>query len=231
MKLKALLLATALALASAPAIAADPNGGLAVTTGSGTTLCAFTGTGSFTQVYTCTIPVYQNSSGVGVAVSTTNPMPETLADGGDITLGSKADAATCVTTNTIMACLRQVDADVKSPPSLGSASGGLSTTRLSALSNTAIAIDASPGQLYLIHCGNTNATEAYVQIWDVAAGSVTVGTTAPKLSIPIQATGTGGFALSIVGIQFGTAISAAATTTATGGSAPSTALDCNSAWK
>lgn len=33
-------------------------------------------------------------------------------DGWDVTLGSKADAATCATTNTAMACLRQLHADL-----------------------------------------------------------------------------------------------------------------------
>lgn len=36
-----------------------------------------------------------------------------IADGGDTTLGAKADAATCATANTLIACLRQLDADIK----------------------------------------------------------------------------------------------------------------------
>lgn len=115
---------------------------------------------------------------------------------------------------------------INSPPPLGTA-GGITPLKLNALTNGAIAIKASAGQLLMLQCGNTNASEAYVQVYNVAFGSVSVGTTAPTLSIPIAATSTGGFALSLVGLQFGTAISAAATTTATGGTGPSTALDCN----
>ena len=33
-------------------------------------------------------------------------------DGAEVTIGAKADAATCVTTNTLMACLRQIHADL-----------------------------------------------------------------------------------------------------------------------
>jgi hypothetical protein len=38
----------------------------------------------------------------------------TVADGGDTTFGSKADAATCATTNTFMACARQLHTDLQS---------------------------------------------------------------------------------------------------------------------
>ncbi len=79
----------------------------------------------------------------------------------------------------------------------------------------------------MLQCYNPNAAQAYVQIFNVASGSVTLGTTVPLLSVPIAATQTGGFALGTVGAQFGTAISMAATTTATGLTANSTALDCN----
>lgn len=102
--------------------------------------------------------------------------------------------------------------------------------KLNGLTNSAVAIKASAGGLYMLQCGNTNASEAYVQIYNIASGSVTVGTSTPTLSIPIAATATGGFAMALPA-TFGTAMSAAATTTATGGSAPGTALDCNVAYE
>lgn len=46
-------------------------------------------------------------------VSGGTPLPASIADSADVTLGAKADAATCVTTNTAMACFRQIDADIK----------------------------------------------------------------------------------------------------------------------
>lgn len=147
------------------------------------------------------------------------------SDGWDVTQGSKADAATCATTNTALACLRQIDADIKSSIPLGTA-GGWTPLKLAALTNTAVAIKASAGWLGKLYCYNPNATVAYVQVYNVASGSVTVGTTA---SIPygIPATNASGFVMDAVGDQYGTAMAIAATTTATGGTAPGTALDCN----
>lgn len=99
-----------------------------------------------------------------------------------------------------------------------------------ALSTTVKAIKGSAGELGMAQCYNPNSSQIYVQVFNVASGSVTLGTTVPLLSIPIAATATGGFALSNPGINFSTAMSAAITTTATGLTAPSTAGDCNFAY-
>lgn len=169
----------------------------------------------------------QNSGGSVTANAGTNLNTSALATHADIVTNSATSAHTCSTGGaSLQGCLGQIDDDVKAAPSLGT-SGGITPLKLNALSNSAVAIKAAAGQLFMLQCGNTNASEEYVQIYNVASGSVTVGTTASAISIPIAATSTGGFALSLVGMQFGTAISAAATTSATGGSAPSTALDCN----
>src|ERR1019366_5173382 len=101
---------------------------------------------------------------------------------------------------------------------------------LNALSNTAVSIKSSAGTLGMLICGNVNSSQEYIQVYNIASGSVSVGSSTPVLSIPIPAAANGGFTLSVVGITFSTAISVAATTTATGGSAPSTALDCNAAY-
>lgn len=53
--------------------------------------------------------------------------PSSVADGSDIALGSKADAATCATTNTALACLRQIDADVKATGAVTIADGSNAT--------------------------------------------------------------------------------------------------------
>lgn len=115
---------------------------------------------------------------------------------------------------------------VQNTPSLATASGW-TPKLLNALTNTAVAVKASAGQLAKLYCYNPNSSVAYVQVFNIASGSVTVGTSTPLQSYAIAPTNTGGFALSGIGDQYGTAISVAATTTATGGSAPSTALDCN----
>jgi hypothetical protein len=93
-------------------------------------------------------------------------------------------------------------------------SGGLSIVTGS-VGGTATAIKASAGQLYGYHLFNTTAAVAYVQIFNVAAGSVTLGTTTPTISIGIPASG--GVTVNFdKGIAFGTAISFACTTTRTG---------------
>ena len=151
-------------------------------------------------------------------------------DGANVTIGAKADSSWSGSgSGSVVAILKAIWAAVTSPVPIGT-TGGITPLKLNALTNSAVAIKASAGQLFMLQCGNTNASEYYVQIYNVAAGSVTVGTTAPTLSIPIAATSTGGFALSLQGLQFSTAISAAATTTATGGTAPGTALDCNAGY-
>ena len=96
-----------------------------------------------------------------------------------------------------------------------------------ALSTTVIAIKPGAGALSLLQCYNPNSSQIYVQLFNLPKASVTLGTTTPILSVPIAPTSTGGFALSPSGLVFTGAISAAATTTATGSSAPSTAPDCN----
>ena len=91
------------------------------------------------------------------------------------------------------------------------------------LTNTAVTIKATAGQLQWATCYNPSDAVAYVQVYDTA-GAVTVGTTTPVLSLPI-ATGAN---LPITGpAQFFNAIKVAATTTATGGSAPSSPLTCS----
>lgn len=66
------------------------------------------------------------------AVSSGAYVAGSLADGALTTLGAKADAATCATSNTLMACTRQMDADVKAiTAALGSplqAGGSVSLT-------------------------------------------------------------------------------------------------------
>jgi hypothetical protein len=94
-----------------------------------------------------------------------------------------------------------------------------------AMSTTLKVVSASAATLDSYYCYNPNATVAYVQIFDIAAGSVTLGTSVPKWSIGIPATSAGN--LADINLGFATAISAAATTTAKGLTALGTALDCN----
>lgn len=92
------------------------------------------------------------------------------------------------------------------------------------LSNAAQAIKASAGQLYGWYIFNPNATPVYIPIYNVAAGSVTVGTTNSAMVLGIPPTSAANI-LSAVGIEFTNAgFSAAATTTPDGNTAPATSL-------
>lgn len=102
-------------------------------------------------------------------------------------------------------------------------SGGWLISSQTALTNTVIAAKASAGQVGGHMFYNPNSSVSYIQAFNVASGSVTLGTTAPTLVIPIPAAAAANVEWAN-GIAFGTAISFAATTTATGNTAPTTAL-------
>jgi hypothetical protein len=111
---------------------------------------------------------------------------------------------------------------VQAIPVVGT-SGGWTPSSQTALSNTVQAIKSSAGQLGGLDLFNPNSTTVYIQFFNAATGSVTVGITAPTFVKALPA----GAAANInygAGITFNTAISWAATTTATGNTAPSSAL-------
>ena len=85
-----------------------------------------------------------------------------------------------------------------------------------AITGTVIAGSDVPTDIAMIEVGNTTAAIAYIQIFWLAAGSVTLGTTAPNAVIPVPASG--GVVLPFDGgwKTGGTAWSMASTTTATG---------------
>ena len=95
-----------------------------------------------------------------------------------------------------------------------------------AVSNTATQVKSGAGQVYGWDIHNPNAAIAYVQFFNAAVGSVTVGTTAPVYSIGIPANSRAVMEWPN-GIQHTTAIVVAATTTRAGGTAPSSAVDVN----
>lgn len=103
-------------------------------------------------------------------------------------------------------------------------SGGCSIFYDNDLDETAVAVKASAGQVYGIYAINLTAAPLYLQLFNIAQGSVTVGTTTPTVQfvIPANADSDGaGFWLTIPqGIAFSTAITAAATTDNEGNGAP-----------
>jgi len=94
-----------------------------------------------------------------------------------------------------------------------------------ALTNSAQVIKASAGQLYGYFIYNPNSSAQFVQFYNTAAASVTVGTTNPLFMLTIPATSAANVEFTN-GITFSNAgWSWAATSTAGGNGAPSTALD------
>ena len=100
---------------------------------------------------------------------------------------------------------------------------GLLTVRDADIDNTAQACKTASGRLYGYHIQNPNAADAWLQLYDVAAAGVTVGTTTPKVSLVVPASGAIE-AFSVVPVEFETAITYSATTTAAGGTDPTTGL-------
>lgn len=96
--------------------------------------------------------------------------------------------------------------------------------------NTAQVLKASAGNLYKLNVYNPNNTVAYIQLFNTAAGSVTVGTTAPVASYAIPATG--GIILDFDPPDpYTTAITYACTTTRAGSGDPTTGLEINALYK
>ena len=96
-------------------------------------------------------------------------------------------------------------------------------TAVQALDNT------GPQALRFVYIFNTTVAVAYLQIFNIAAGSVTLGTTAPTLSIGIPASAAAVIPLPEGGLHMkGNALSCAGTTTRTGNTTAQ--LDVNIGW-
>lgn len=111
-------------------------------------------------------------------------------------------------------------------PAANATATGATFSYTAALSSTKTAIDASAGNLYGYHIYNPNSVVIYIQCFNLASASVTVGSTTPSFVIVVPA---GGWADSSypVPITFSTALTVAATTTASGSGAPTTGLTAN----
>jgi len=94
------------------------------------------------------------------------------------------------------------------------------------ITNTATAVKASAGQVYGWYFYNPNASVAYVQFFNTAAASVTLGTTTPVYSLGIPAT-SGANVMMPCGIAHSTAIAIGVTTTRAGSTAPGSSVDYN----
>lgn len=120
-----------------------------------------------------------------------------------------------------------VDAPVGTPvftTATPSTTGGWSKITAVAQTTTKKVVKASAGTWGGYYVYNPNASVAYIQVFDLATGSVTLGTTAPDLVYGIPAGSAANLELAN-GVNMANAITLACTTTATGSTAPGTGLD------
>jgi hypothetical protein len=105
--------------------------------------------------------------------------------------------------------------------------GGGRTPFTGSIAATLTLIKSSQAELGGWFIFNPNATTAYLQLFNAAStGAVTLGTTAPTLSLGIPAGGGANLA-SPNGIQFSSGIVIAATTTRAGSTGPASTVDYN----
>lgn len=78
--------------------------------------------------------------------------------------------------------------------------------------------------VYGAHVQNPNASDAWVQFYDALSANVTVGTTTPKLSLYVPASGAYDSLHTAFPVNFETAVTIATTTTVGGGTAPGAGL-------
>lgn len=153
------------------------------------------------------------------------PSQAVTISSGTVTTVSTVTAVTAIT-NALPAGTNKIgDVDV-APRTTGGWSVGNFTSgdSFTALTNTAQVIKGSAGKFGGYYIYNPNSSATYVMVYDVAAASVTVGTTNPKLVFCIPATSGANLEI-LAGIPFATALSCSAATTGGGASAPATALE------
>ena len=95
----------------------------------------------------------------------------------------------------------------------------------SALTNSVQTVKGSPGPWLAYNCYNSNATQAWFQIFDAISG-VVLGTTVPKRSVPLAGLSLTGLQLPSPPFSGAVGLQVAATSTATGGSAPASPVYC-----
>ena len=100
--------------------------------------------------------------------------------------------------------------------------------------NTAQTMKAGMGRLHFLEVSNINAADAYLQLFDVLAANVTVGTTTPKMTLLVpKGDGANRGAMDVTfdpPVNFDVGITYACTTTATGNGDPTTGLVVNAGY-
>lgn len=156
-----------------------------------------------------------------------NSTPPTLTDGqrGDLQLDSAGNLKVNLATQ-----LDETNDKVQAALKASATATGCDTYFSTTLAATATSVKASAGSIYGWDISNGGGANLYIQIFDLATGSVTPGTTTPKMSILVPAGGGNDKTFSAP-ITFGTAMTIIATTTSTGSSAPGTSPVVNILYK
>jgi hypothetical protein len=188
---------------------------------------ATTGSGTATGALRVELPT--NGTGVIATVTAvtaiTNALPAGTNAIGKLSANSGVDIGDVDVTSIAAGTNRIGDVDI-APRTTGGWSVGNFTSgdTFTALTSTAQVIKGTAGKFGGYYIYNPNASATYVLVYNVAAASVTVGTTTPTLVFCIPASSGANLEI-LAGIPFGTAMSIAAATTGGGNSAPGSALE------
>jgi hypothetical protein len=142
------------------------------------------------------------------------------------TVSAMARLSTAPLSNGALTAQQATAANLKTAAILTPQGSGGNSIYSGAVTNTATQVKSGAGQVYGYDIHNPNASIVYLQFFDTAVGSVTVGSTTPKFVLGIPANGRAAIEWPN-GIQHTTAIVIAATTTRGGSTAPGTAVDVN----
>ena len=127
--------------------------------------------------------------------------------------------------------LNSTDDSIASHAGASSTVDGCSTHFDADADNTAQEMKPTAGNLYGLELTNENGVDAWIQLFDLPVGSVTVGTTTPKQSYIIPGSGAMDKDFGAAPISFDTAITYAVTTSPTGSGDPTIGLTLNGRFK
>lgn len=165
-----------------------------------------TPTGQQTMANSNSVTIASNQGAISVALSTTSGTSGytniTGVCTGSTCTGQQGDALG----HQIITTTPTVDGSV-----------AVSSITTSTLAATAFAVKASAGNIYGVHYYNGAATVCYIQVFNLAAASVNLGTTTPLFWVAMPPVGANDAKASPISLGYASnAISAASTTTSTG---------------
>jgi hypothetical protein len=145
--------------------------------------------------------------------------PVTVTDGsGPLTVDGTVNVG-----NSTLAVTQSGTWQIQTTPGASATSAALTSFRSGTVSTTAQSIKTSSGRVYQYTFYNPNAATVYIHLYDIASGSVTAGTTVPKMSFAVPAGSTldGYWSISH---GFATAISISASANWDGSGAPASTM-------